>query len=68
MTAYHALSHDEPESHLKRSRFLKALDRLFRNEAAVDRSLNQSLDRLERLQKRRSGERIPPSASLRLTQ
>jgi hypothetical protein len=46
----------------------EALDGLLRYQAATDRSLSRSLDRLERLQKRRSGERIPTSASLRLTQ
>jgi len=46
----------------------EALDRLLRYEAAIDRSLTRALDRLERLQRRRSGERIPPSVSGRLTQ
>ena len=46
----------------------EALDGLLCYQAATDRSLSRSLDRLERLQRRRSRERIPPSASLRLTQ
>ena len=46
----------------------EALDRLLRYETTIDRSLTRALDRLERLQRRRSGERIPPSVSVRLTQ
>jgi hypothetical protein len=46
----------------------EALDRLLRYETTIDRSLTRALDRLERLQRRRNGERIPPSVSVRLTQ
>src|ERR1017187_7079175 len=46
----------------------EALDRLLRYETTIDRSLTRALDRLERLQRRRNGERIPPPVSVRLTQ
>jgi hypothetical protein len=45
----------------------EALDRLLRYETTIDRSLSRALDRLERLQRRRNGERIPPPVSVRLT-
>jgi hypothetical protein len=44
-----------------------ALDKILRYEAAVNRDLGRALDRLERLQRRREGEMIPPPVSLRLT-
>jgi hypothetical protein len=44
-----------------------ALDKILRYEAAIDRYLGRSLDRLERLQRRRKGEMIPPPVSVRLT-
>ena len=37
----------------------EALDRLLRYETTIDRSLTRALDRLDRLQRRRTGERIP---------
>jgi hypothetical protein len=37
----------------------EALDRLLRYETTIERSLTRSLDRLERLQRRRSEERTP---------
>jgi len=43
------------------------LDRILRAEAATDRSLSRSMDRLERLQRRRKGERVPPSIDVRLS-
>jgi len=41
---------------------VEALDRLLRYETTFDRSLTRALDRLQRLQRRRSGERIPRGA------
>jgi len=45
----------------------KALDKILRYEAAVNRDLGRALDRVERLQRRRNGELLPPSVSVRLT-
>jgi hypothetical protein len=45
----------------------EALDKILRYEAAVNRDLGRALDRLERLQRRRNGEMIPPPVSVRLT-
>jgi hypothetical protein len=45
----------------------EALDRLLRAEAAAERSLNRAIDRLERLQRRRLGETLPPPISVRLS-
>ena len=45
----------------------EALDRLLRAEAATERSLNRAIDRLERLQRHRKGEAVPPPLSVRLT-
>lgn len=44
-----------------------ALDKILRYEAAVNRDLGRSLDRIERLQRQRHGETIPPPVSVRLT-
>jgi hypothetical protein len=44
-----------------------ALDKILRYEAAIDRQLGRALDRLERLQRRRRGEMIPPPVSVRWT-
>jgi hypothetical protein len=44
-----------------------ALDNLLRYEAAIQRDLSRALDRLERLQRRRTGEPIPPSVNVHLT-
>jgi len=38
----------------------EALDRVLRADAATERSLNRANDRLERLQRRRKGETVPP--------
>jgi hypothetical protein len=46
----------------------EALDKILRYETAIDRSLGRALDRLERLQRRRRGEPVPPPVSVRLTQ
>jgi hypothetical protein len=43
------------------------LDRLLRAEAAAEKSLTRAIDRLERLQRRRSGEAVPPPVNVRLT-
>lgn len=43
------------------------LDRLLRAEAAAERNLNRTVDRLERLQRRRTGEIIPAPISVRLS-
>jgi hypothetical protein len=45
----------------------EALDRGLPYEAATDRNISRSLDRLERLQKRRRGEMVFPPVSVRLT-
>jgi hypothetical protein len=44
-----------------------ALDKILRYEAAIDRQMGRSIDRLERLQRRREGEMIPPPVSVHLT-
>jgi hypothetical protein len=44
-----------------------ALDRILRYETAIERNLGRALNRLERLQRRRKGEPIPPPVSVRLT-
>jgi hypothetical protein len=46
----------------------EGLDRILRYEAAVERSLDRADNRLERLQRRRKGEPVPPPVSVRLTQ
>jgi len=38
----------------------EALDRVLRADAAAERNLNRAIDRLERLQRRRQGEAVPP--------
>jgi len=45
----------------------KALDKLLRYETAIERNLNRAQDRLERLQRRRSGKPVPPPLNLKLT-
>ena len=45
----------------------ETLDRVLRAEAAADRSLGRAIDQLERLQRRRLGEAVPPPVSVRLT-
>ena len=42
------------------------LDKLLRYEAAIERDLGRALHRLERLQRRRKGEPVPPPVSVRL--
>jgi hypothetical protein len=37
-----------------------AMDKIIRYEAAAERSLGRALDRLERLQRRRMGDAVPP--------
>jgi hypothetical protein len=44
------------------------LDRILRYETAIERNLGRAIDRLDRLQRRRQGEHVPPSVNLRLTQ
>jgi hypothetical protein len=44
-----------------------ALDKILRYETAIERQLGRTVDRLERLQRRRKGEMIPPPVSIRLT-
>lgn len=43
-----------------------ALDRLLRAEAAAEKNLTRAMDRLERLQRRRTGDTVPPPLSVRL--
>jgi hypothetical protein len=45
----------------------ETLDRVLRADAAAERNLNRAIDRLERLQRRRQGEAVPPAVSVRLT-
>jgi hypothetical protein len=44
-----------------------ALDRLLRYEAAIERDLGRANNRLERLQRRRKGEPVPPPGKIRLS-
>jgi hypothetical protein len=44
-----------------------ALNRILPYEAAIERSLNRAVDRLERLQRRRKSERYLPAVSVCLT-
>lgn len=46
----------------------EALDKILRYETTIERSLTRALDRLECLQRRRSGEPVLPPVSVRLTQ
>ena len=45
----------------------EALNKILRYEAAIDRQIGRALDRLERLQRRRKGEMLPPPVSVHLT-
>ena len=45
----------------------RALDRTLRADAAAERNLSRAMDRLERLQRRRQGEAVPPPVSIRLS-
>lgn len=45
----------------------EALDRALRADAAAERNLGRAMDRLERLQRRRKGEAVPPPVSVRLS-
>ena len=45
----------------------EVLDRVLRADAAAERSLNHAIERLERVQRRRTGEPVPPPVSVRLT-
>jgi hypothetical protein len=45
----------------------RALDKALRADAAAERSLSRAMDRLERLQRRRKGEAVPPPLSVRVT-
>lgn len=42
-------------------------ERLLRYETSIDRNLNRAIDRLERLQRRRRGEAVPPPVSVRVS-
>ena len=44
-----------------------ALDKILRYETNIERQLGRTVDRLERMQRRRKGEMIPPPVSVRLT-
>jgi hypothetical protein len=44
-----------------------ALDKILRYETTIERQLGRTVDRLERLQRRRQGEITPPPVSIRLT-
>jgi hypothetical protein len=46
----------------------REVDKIIRYGSAFEKQLGRAYDRLERLQRRRSGERIPPPVSVRLTQ
>ena len=45
----------------------EVVDKILRYEAMTERSLTRALDRLERLQRRRSGEVVPPPPTVLLT-
>lgn len=45
----------------------EVLERVLRADGAAERSLNRAIDRLERLQRHRKGEAVPPPVSVRLT-
>jgi hypothetical protein len=45
----------------------EALEKILRYETTIERQLSRSVDRLERLQRRRRGEMIPPPVNLNLT-
>lgn len=45
-----------------------ALDKILRYETTIERQLTRSVDRLERLQRRRQGEIVPPPLRVHLTQ
>jgi hypothetical protein len=45
-----------------------ALDKILRYETTIERQLGRSVDRLERLQRRRQGEMVPPPLRVHLTQ
>ncbi len=45
----------------------EVVDKILRYEAMTERSLSRALDRLERLQRRRRGELVPPPLSVHLT-
>lgn len=45
----------------------EALDRILRYETTIERFLSRSFEQLERLQRRRRGEMLPPSVSLQLS-
>lgn len=46
----------------------ESLDKILRYEAAIERNLNRAYDRLERLQRRRAGEFVPPPLHLNVMQ
>jgi hypothetical protein len=46
----------------------EALDKILRYETTIERQLGRSVDRLERLQRRRQGEMVPPPLRVHLTQ
>jgi hypothetical protein len=46
----------------------EVLDRVLRAEAATERHRNQAIDQLERLQRRRRGEAVPPPVNVRVSQ
>ncbi len=43
----------------------EALHRVLRADAAAERGLNRAMDRLERMQRRRLGEAVPPPVNVR---
>jgi hypothetical protein len=47
-------------------RSASATDKLLRYEAHVDRQLSRAMDQLERLQRRRKGENVPPPLTVNL--
>ena len=57
----------EPASDLVAVLSAEAQGRVLKAVAAANRSLQRAIDRLERLQRRRLGEALPPPVSVRLT-
>jgi hypothetical protein len=57
----------DPASDLVAVLSAEAQDRVLRADAAAERALNRAMDRLERLQRRRLGEVVPPPVSVHLS-
>jgi hypothetical protein len=64
-----AVQTDQRKRNLRGTSFRKmTLSKMLRYETAMERNLGRALDRLERRQRRRRGEPVPPPLRVRLTQ